>query len=59
MIERGDGLGLALEAAPPLRRRHLRRKHLQGDFARKLRVLGDKNLSHAASSELLEDVVVG
>ena len=59
MIERGDGLRLALEALPRVR---VAREHAGQDFQRdppvQARVLRDEHLAHAALAERLDDPVV-
>jgi len=59
VVERSDGLGLALEALPALRVRcHARREDLQRDLAVQARVLGLEDLAHAADADLAEHAVV-
>ena len=52
MVERGDTLGLALEARPELRvGGELRREQLQGHVPREAGVAGPINLAHAPRAE--------
>ena len=59
MIEGGDRSGFTLEPLEPGgvggRRR---RKHLEGNSAVELRVLGEVHLTHAPRAELLDEAVV-
>ena len=58
MIERGQQLGLALEARHPLRVfRKGSRQNLQRHITFQLRVLGPVNLAHAAYAERSENFV--
>ena len=60
VIERGNGTGLALEAAQPLfvRQRPMR-EHLQRQPAAEPDVLGEVDLRHAARPEWLQHPIVG
>jgi hypothetical protein len=52
VVERGQHLGFSLEARHPLRiPREGFRQYLERDLTMKLRVLGPKNLAHAAGAE--------
>jgi hypothetical protein len=58
MAERGDGLGLALEALDLLGMgRHLRRQHLERDATIETRVEREVHLAHSARAERFEDLV--
>ncbi len=59
MIQRGQGLGLPLEAVEPLRIcGQLGRQHLQGHLAVEAQILGTINLAHTARTELFQDPVM-
>ena len=58
VIERGDRLGLALEAGAELRvGRQLRREHLHRDLAVKARITGLIHLAHASGPDQRENLV--
>ena len=58
MVEGGGGPGLAEEAlAGILVPRHLRGKELEGDAAAERRILGQKDLAHAALTDLVDDAI--
>ena len=58
MVERGDGLGLALEPREPVRiLRYVRRQDLDRHVAPKARVLRAIDLAHAACSKAVENLV--
>jgi hypothetical protein len=59
MVESRNGLSFALESVTTFLRGHLRREDLEGYVPMELGVLGDIDLPHAASSELLEYLVMG
>lgn len=59
VVERGDGLGLALEALAALAVGADRGwEHLEGDAAVEVRILGRVDLAHAAVAEGARDPVV-
>jgi hypothetical protein len=59
MIQRGDGLGFALETGPERRiGREYGRQDLQRDRAVQLCVFGGIDFSHAAGPERVDDAVV-
>jgi hypothetical protein len=58
MVEGGHSFGFALKTSDALASRHFGRKNLQSHLTAELRVLGYIDLSHAASAEFPEDLVV-
>ena len=59
VIQRSDGLGLALEASPALRvGGHLARQGLQRNPAVEARVFGDPDLSHPALAQGGDNLIV-
>ena len=59
VVQGGDRPGLALEALPPVAvRGEFRRQDFQRDPASELRVVGEKDLAHAAFAQPFEDAVV-
>ncbi len=60
MVERGEGLGLALEAREALGiARHVGGQHLERDVASELRVGRAIDLAHSAGADGGGDAVVG
>jgi hypothetical protein len=59
VIERGHSFGFPLEtvAAPGIRRQ-FPGEDLQGDSPMQLAIVGDEDLSHAAGTDPLQDLVV-